>query len=360
MFKSSLVHVNSSMPHSSLTRCLVLYHKMGRVMCVAFPLLALALLGFMAEVAVAAPPAKLVWHYYNHTCHDVEDYVRHQVSLFYQNDKTIAAKLARLVYSDCFVTGCDASILLDEGPNPEKKAKQNRGLGAFVLIDKIKAVVEARCKGIVSCADILQFAARDALHLAGAPSYPVFGGRKDGLKSDASSVDIPSPSISWQESLAYFNSRGLNVLDMTTLLGAHSLGKTHCSFILDRLYNYNGSGKPDPSLNGTFLNTLRKSCPPKTKLGQRDPLVYLNPESGSSYKFTNTYYQRVLSHEAVLGVDQQLLYGGDAEQITEEFAVGFEDFRRAFAEAMHNMGNIKVLTGNQGEIRQNCRFTNKK
>jgi len=39
------------------------------------------------------------------------------------------------------------------------------------------------------------------------------------MKSDAASVDLPSPSISWQESLAYFKSRGLDVLDMSTLLG---------------------------------------------------------------------------------------------------------------------------------------------
>lgn len=136
------------------------------------------------------------------------------------------------------------------------------------------------------------------------------------------------------------------------------MGRTHCSYIVDRLYNYNGTEKPDPSMNAAFLDTMRKSCPPRKK-GQPDPLVYLNPESGSNYKFTETYYKRILSNKAVLGVDQQLLYGSDTKQITEEFAAGFEDFRKAFADSMHNMGNIKVLTGNQGEIRQNCRYTNK-
>ncbi|KAJ1424494.1 Secretory peroxidase [Sesbania bispinosa] len=335
---------------------------MRRIMCVAFPLVALVVLSLCHGMAGATAPArsKLQWHYYKmqNTCRDAEVYVRHQVKLLWDHDKTITAKLLRLVYSDCFVTGCDASILLDEGSKTEKAAPQNRGLGAFVIIDKIKAVLEARCPGIVSCADILQLATRDAVQLAGGPGYPVFTGRKDGMQSDAASVDLPSPSISWQEALAYFQSRGLDVLDMTTLLGAHTMGQTHCSYIVDRLYNYNGTRNADPSMNATFVDTMKKLCPPRKK-GQHDPLVYLNPESGSKYKFTESYYQRILRHEAVLGIDQQLLNGDDTEQITEEFAAGLEDFRRSFALSMYKMGNIKVLTGNQGEIRRNCRNTNK-
>ena len=136
------------------------------------------------------------------------------------------------------------------------------------------------------------------------------------------------------------------------------MGQTHCSYIVDRLYNYQGTGKPDPSMNATLLNTMRKLCPPRTK-GQTDPLVYLNPESGSNYKFTETYFQRVLRQEAILGVDQQLLYGDDTKQIAEEFAGGFEDFRKAFGLSMSRMGTIKTLTGNEGEIRRNCRYINK-
>lgn len=327
------------------------------------PLVAVAVVSMccgMADAAVAAAGTPLQWHHYKvtNTCRYAEVYVRHQVKLLWDHDKSITAKLLRLVSTDCFVTGCDASILLDEGPNPEKKAPQNRGLGGFAIIDKIKTVLESRCPGIVSCADILQFATRDAVQLAGGPGYPIFSGRKDGLQSNAASVDLPSPSVSLQELLGYFQSKGLNELDATTLLGAHTLGQTHCSFIVDRLYNYNGSGKPDPSMSATLLETLRKACPPRKK-GQTDPLVYLNPQSGSNYNFTESYYGRILSRDAVLGVDQQLRYGDDTEQITEEFAVGFEDFRRSFALSMYRLGNLKPLTGNQGEIRRNCRFTNK-
>lgn len=63
-----------------------------------------------------------------------------------------------------YVQGCDGSVLLD-GPNSEKKARQNVALGGFALIDRIKTVLEDRCPGKVSCADILQLATRDALRL---------------------------------------------------------------------------------------------------------------------------------------------------------------------------------------------------
>lgn len=75
------------------------------------PLVALALSLFVAnaDAAVSLPqPVKLEWHYYkvHNTCHDAEAYIRHQVELFYKHDKTIAPKLLRLLYSDCFVTVC--------------------------------------------------------------------------------------------------------------------------------------------------------------------------------------------------------------------------------------------------------------
>ncbi|KAJ9128701.1 hypothetical protein P3X46_034598 [Hevea brasiliensis] len=329
------------------------------------PLVVVALSLFTVAIVEAAvtlqPPVKLKWQYYkrNTTCPEAEVYIRHQVELFWQKDKSITPKLLRLLYSDCFVSGCDASILLD-GPNSEKTAPQNRGLGGFALIDKIKEVLEERCPGVVSCADILNLATRDAVHLAGAPSYPLYTGRRDGMTSSAASVDLPSPSIPLSEALAYFKSKGLDVLDFATLLGAHSLGKTHCRYIEDRLYNFNNTGKPDPYMDPAFAAEMRKLCPPRTKKSQSDPLVFLNPDSGSNYIFTETFYKRVLSYKSLLGVDQQLLFSNDTLEITQEFAAGFEDLRKSFALSMNRMGNINVLTGNAGEIRRNCSVVNKK
>lgn len=66
------------------------------------------------------------------------------------------------------VQGCDGSILLDDTYTlkGEKKAATNiHSLKGFEIIDQIKNFVESECPGVVSCADILTIAARDAVIL---------------------------------------------------------------------------------------------------------------------------------------------------------------------------------------------------
>lgn len=67
--------------------------------------------------------------------------------------------------------GCDASVLISTKPGSkqlaEKDAEDNKDLAmaAFDGIMKAKTVVESKCPGVVSCADILAIAARDFVHL---------------------------------------------------------------------------------------------------------------------------------------------------------------------------------------------------
>lgn len=61
--------------------------------------------------------------------------------------------------------GCDGSILIDNGENAERHAFGHQGVGGFEVIERAKAQVEAMCPGVVSCADIVALAARDAVVL---------------------------------------------------------------------------------------------------------------------------------------------------------------------------------------------------
>lgn len=55
--------------------------------------------------------------------------------------------------------------MLIAGPLAERNALPNLGLRGFEVIEDAKAQLEAECPGVVSCADILALAARDAVDL---------------------------------------------------------------------------------------------------------------------------------------------------------------------------------------------------
>ena len=102
--------------------------------------------------------------FYSSTCPQAESIVSSTVQSHFNSDHTVAAGLLRMHFHDCFMRGCDASVLID-GPNTQKKAGANLGLRGYEVIDDAKTQLEAACAGIVSCADILVLAAHDSVVL---------------------------------------------------------------------------------------------------------------------------------------------------------------------------------------------------
>lgn len=120
----------------------------------------------------------------------------------------------------CCIQGCDGSVLLD-GPGSEKTAEPNARLEGFEVVDTIKTALESECPGVVSCSDLLAFAARDAIVLTGGRRYAVPAGRKDGFTSFAALAvkNLPGPQMSVDQLTANFRNQGLTREDLVILSG---------------------------------------------------------------------------------------------------------------------------------------------
>ncbi|VVA95555.1 unnamed protein product [Arabis nemorensis] len=118
----------------------------------------------MMMVLLAGSSDGLEVGFYHRSCPSAEGIILRVVKEEVAKNRGTAAVLLRLQFHDCFVEGCDGSILLKQ-EDDESFAAGNAGVGGFDTIDKAKAAVEQACPGIVSCADIIALAARDAVVL---------------------------------------------------------------------------------------------------------------------------------------------------------------------------------------------------
>ncbi|PKI33024.1 hypothetical protein CRG98_046581 [Punica granatum] len=162
----------------------------------------------------------LEYHYYRESCPQVERRIIQEY--FYRVRPRIIPSLLRLSFHDCFVEGCDASILLDpvSGMASEKDASPNELLKAsYDVIDAIKFETERVCPRIVSCADILVLAAREAILTARGSFYPLQPGRRDKMISYAELAEyqLPSPFSDLSETLVSSGSRGSDERDTVDL-----------------------------------------------------------------------------------------------------------------------------------------------
>ncbi|KAK4601012.1 hypothetical protein RGQ29_010552 [Quercus rubra] len=289
-------------------------------------------------------------NYYDKTCPRLESTITSAVKNAMTNDKTVPAALLRMHFHDCFIRGCDASVLLASKGNQkaERDGPPNISLHAFYVIDNAKKAVEALCPGVVSCADILALAARDAVALSGGPTWKVPKGRKDGRISRANDTrQLPSPTFNISQLQQSFSQRGLSLEDLVALSGGHTLGFAHCSSFQNRIRNFNASLDIDPSLQPSFAASLRSICPAHNKVKNAGTTLY-----STSTTFDNAYYKLLLQGKSIFSSDQALLTTPKTKALVSKFASSQQDFDKAFVKSMIKMSSI--FTGGQ-EIRQDCR-----
>ncbi|XP_026427158.1 peroxidase A2-like [Papaver somniferum] len=304
--------------------------------------------------------AQLNATFYASTCPNVSSIVRGVIQQTLQSDPRIGASLLRLHFHDCFVNGCDGSILLDDSSNiqSEKNAAPNsNSIRGFDIIDSIKTAVENSCSGVVSCADILAISAEASVSLAGGPSWNVLMGRRDSITANqaGANTSIPSPSEGLTNITTKFSNVGLNVTDLVALSGAHTFGRAQCRNFASRLYNFSRSGNPDPTLNTTYLSTLQQACPPN---GNGSVLINLDQNTADS--FDNNYFSNLQTNQGLLQSDQELFStnGSASIAIVNSFSSNQTTFFENFVQAIIKMGNISPLTGSNGEIRSDCKKVN--
>ncbi|KAI4302201.1 hypothetical protein MLD38_037979 [Melastoma candidum] len=325
----------------------------------------LVLVVCMVMVCSYATVPPLTLDYYSSSCPTVFDVIRKEMECAVSSDPRNAALIVRLHFHDCFVQGCDGSVLLDDTVmlQGEKTASPNvNSLIGFEIVDRIKSKIESDCPGIVSCADILTVAARDAVILVGGPYWDVPLGRNDSRTAsyDLANSNIPTGDEGLTSIISKFLYQGLSITDMVALSGSHTIGMARCENYRARIYGdyeSTSAGTNDPTTKPR-LNTLRSGCPAAG--GGNDniaPMDYRTPDM-----FDNSYFQILINGEGLLSSDQELytsILAVQTRSLVRTYAEDAAAFFEQFAESMVRMGNITNSDSFvNGEVRKNCRFIN--
>ncbi|KAK3132971.1 hypothetical protein QOZ80_6AG0530230 [Eleusine coracana subsp. coracana] len=236
----------------------------------------------------------------------------------------MAPAVLRLFFHDCFVNGCDASVLLDSTSHMEsdKAAEPNDSLARLRHHQRDQVLPRARLPW--PCADVIALASRDTVSLLGGPAWNVPLGRKDSRAANVSAAD------------AYLSSPHANLTELLNKFATHGL---------------DAEGK---IIDPAFAEARRRTC---HVVGRDDAVVPFDEHSPLT--FDNAYYKDLVVRHGFLTSDQALyVCGGPFNNLVRIYNKDGRRFARDFVTAMVKMGNIPPLPGMPAEVRLNCKRIN--
>ncbi|MBA0730827.1 hypothetical protein Golax_025479, partial [Gossypium laxum] len=185
---------------------------------------------------------------------------------------------------------------------------------------------------------------------SGGPDYGIPLGRRDGLTFatvNATLQNLPPPFANATTILSMLATKNFDPTDVVALSGGHTVGISHCTSFTTRLYP-----TQDPTMDKTFANNLKVICP---TVNSTNTTVM---DIRSPNKFDNKYYVGLMNRQGLFTSDQDLYTDSRTRGIVTSFAINETLFFEKFVVSMIKMGQLSVLTGNNGEIRANCSVRN--
>ncbi|KAK9193038.1 hypothetical protein WN944_003734 [Citrus x changshan-huyou] len=269
--------------------------------------------------------SELQFNYYAQSCPKAEEIIKQQVVQLYYKHGNTAVSWVRNLFHDCAVKSCDASLLLETvtGVASEQASERSFGMRNFKYVSTIKAALEAECPLKVSCADIVALSAREGIVMLGGPRIPIKTGRRDSRVSYLAEVEkfIPNHNDSIATALSVFNSIGIDDEGVVAL------------------YEY-----------------LKGRCP--TPDPDPDAVVYARNDRETPMILDNNYYKNIINHKGLLIVDQQLASDPRTTPFVQKMAADNSYFHEQFSRAIALLSENNPLTGDQGEVRKDCRYVN--
>lgn len=138
-----------------------------------------------------------------------------------------------------------------------------------------------------------------------------------------------------------------------SLSGGHTIGFAQCFTFKRRLFDFKGSGKPDPTLDTSFLSNLQSMCPNRDASNTN-----LAPLDSTVDRFDNYYYANLVNNSGLLESDQALVGDPRTTSLVNSYTTDPTLFYNDFATSMVRLGNVGILTGQSGQIRNKCGSVN--